>query len=467
MEWKGLVIIFLNLNTVLSYPAEIRHKEYFQISDGLTRAANRILASKALNLNLVYVSNDHEMNEFRDYFSKYIMGRVRFRVRQQHIDFAKETVSKTPRKFTTAAIRTIEEFRAICERISHGYFDFHGYFIVILIAGEIPEIQEIFDKLWYEYIYNVIVIYEDQNDHVPIVTFFPFRSSDDCSNTTPIVVNEFYNGSFKNNLKSIFPKKVQDLKGCEIKLATSNAQPPHMFLEPNETTKELQFAGRDFRFIRALSKALNFKMNFTFVSPYGCMFEGHKTEGVLKVVFEERADLAIIDCWLKIDRLVHFDATTTYFQDKLIFIFPPPPEFTSFEKLFKPLALMTWILLIIYMTVGVVSIFTVKRRSNWLQNLVIGYKVNYPYLNMAIGFLGVSQNRLPDRNFSRFLLMNFLIFSLIMRTAYQGKMFNVIQSDIRHPIPKSIKEIYQQGYKVYVFDFALDVASNSSDYSIL
>ena len=147
--------------------------------------------------------------------------------------------------------------------------------------------------------------------------------------------------------------------------------------------------------------------------------------------------------------------------------YPMEGELTSFEKLFSPLALVTWMLLIAYLTIGVVSIFIIRFLSNKIQNFVIGEKVKYPYLNMLIGIVGQSQNRMPGNNFARFLLMNFLLFTLVMRTAYQGEMYEVMQSDIKYSEPKTIYEMFRRGYKFHVLDFISDIIYDISKFTIV
>lgn len=46
--------------------------------------------------------------------------------------------------------------------------------------------------------------------------------------------------------------------------------------------------------------------------------------------------------------------------------------------------------------------------------------------------------------------MCFILFSLVVRTAYQGRMFEFLQKEIRKPTIKTIDELIQHDYKLFV-----------------
>lgn len=71
---------------------------------------------------------------------------------------------------------------------------------------------------------------------------------------------------------------------------------------------------------------------------------------------------------------------------------------------------------------------------------------------------------LPGRNFARFLLMLFLLFSLIMRTAYQGMQFELLRKEIRRPVIQRIDELLSQGYEIYGTNASLGHLSNTEFY---
>jgi hypothetical protein len=70
---------------------------------------------------------------------------------------------------------------------------------------------------------------------------------------------------------------------------------------------------------------------------------------------------------------------------------------------------------------------------------------------------------LPNRNFARFILMNYLLFCLVLRSAYLGKQFEFMQSEMRKPGIDSIDEMIQENYTLYVFPEGLKKTLENMD----
>lgn len=461
MNFKLFLVFYLILGSFNCSALHINPQTYQTLSNALKIISEEVVSEFTLVCNLIYTTNSYEMNAFRGTFMKTLMSGHKLRFRQQQSRWIEPLTTKNYRKFSIFCIQEFLDFERIYSKIDARNFQHHGYFIIVLINGKIDEIEEIFEKMWAVHIFNVIVIFEDDHGHLSVLTFFPFRSSTDCSNTTSVLINKFINGTFTEGLENIFPMKMTNLQQCEVKVATSDRKPPYIF------KRKEKFYGRDFQLINVMSKNLNFKVNFTLLSEFGCILERNGKDGVMKNLEKNLSDIAIVDCWLRLSRLELFDATTTYFYEKVVMVFPMEPELSSFKKMFYPLSTDSWILLVSYLAVGVLSIFIINFLSKKVQNFVIGEHVNYPYMNMLIGFVGQAQNKMPGNNFARFLLMNFLIFSLVIRTAYQGKLYQVMKSEIKVTEPKTINEMSEMGYKFFVLTVHADVVHDLSKFTIV
>lgn len=132
-------------------------------------------------------------------------------------------------------------------------------------------------------------------------------------------------------------------------------------------------------------------------------------------------------------------------------------ELSSFEKFIKPLDLIVWMLLIIFVAVGFLVIYVVGKTSARCQDFVFGVGVRKPYMNMWVAIFGGSQHRLPHRNFARNLLMMFLIFCLVMRTLYTGSLYRFLQSKVYHKEAQSIDDMINRDYKFYTVSAIIDL----------
>jgi hypothetical protein len=102
-------------------------------------------------------------------------------------------------------------------------------------------------------------------------------------------------------------------------------------------------------------------------------------------------------------------------------VITPGEKYSSYEKLFLPFDTETWTYLAIVFGVAFLTVFAGNLMPENLRNIFYGMRTKTPSFNIIGSFFGIPQNRLPMENFPRILLIYFVIFCLIFRTAYQGE----------------------------------------------
>jgi hypothetical protein len=113
--------------------------------------------------------------------------------------------------------------------------------------------------------------------------------------------------------------------------------------------------------------------------------------------------------------------TDFYYSNVEYYAVPRGATFNSYEKLKFPFDETTWKMIIVTFVVAFMMVFVISRLTRKIKNLVFGSNVSTPSLNIAAHFFGLGQIILPRRNFARFLVMMFIIYCLIVRTAWQSK----------------------------------------------
>jgi hypothetical protein len=113
----------------------------------------------------------------------------------------------------------------------------------------------------------------------------------------------------------------------------------------------------------------------------------------------------------------------------------------------------TWIAICVTFIIALIVIHVIKFASKQVQNFVFGRNITTPTLNLFSIFLSGGQHRTPGRNFARYLLMLFIIWSLIFRTCYQSMMFENLTSDLRHPRVKTVEELVEKNFTVVYEDY--------------
>lgn len=402
--------------------------------------------------------NNFKINDFADEFLPKTFKSYEVSVRLGRFEWLTK-ITEGRRRCVVFFIESFLGFLEIYSAISPVNFRFNGFYIIVLTNGEIPEIENIFKLLWKIKIFNVNVMFDDKSgEEILVKTFIPF-SINNCSHVKPVVMNKFFNGSFVNEVKFFYPKKMKNLNGCPVRIATSMVNQSYIGFKTS-ANGSVEIFGRDYDLVKLLSETLNFEINFTYIEENGHMFDNGTAVGSMKELLEGRADIVIGDHWLKANRLKFFDATTSYISGELTFTIPPGEEFSSFDRLVLPLNVLSWASVIACYIIGTIVIFIIKLQSKIIQFFVIGGSNQNPFLSMFISFIGGSQKVLPKSNCARFLLSIFLLYSLIIRTLYQGSFYWFLQTDRHKKEVQSIDEMIEQDYKFYVFDILADIFEN-------
>lgn len=458
MKFSIVLLVSFICFAITSAEINLKIKNTSLLVEAIHKAISEVIVDFVVTLNVISVNDNYDSNDFRDELIKEITRNPVILVRQQMLAKIESLASRGPRKSCVTVLRSFPDFLEFHAAITTDNFDYRGLYILVLVNGQIDEIERIFEILWRTQIYNANVIYAT-NQSVSIVTFLPFQSSSSCSNSQPILINEFTNGNYKNDIKNFFPIKTSNLQQCEVRVATSNISAPYIYMKTmNDGTKRLY--GRDYDFIQTLAQTLNFRINFTYAGKEGYLFTNGSAGGSFLYLMNNDADLAIADYWLKPYRVMFFDASSSYISEKLVFVVPRGSELSSIEKLLYPLTFTTWLMLITCFVIGYFVIFIIKLQSRAVQNFVFGTNVKYPYMNMWIGLLGTIIHRMPGRNFARFILTIFLLFSIIMRTAYQGKMYHMIQSNKKHMEPQTIDEMSERDFTLHILNSYFDLITD-------
>lgn len=125
----------------------------------------------------------------------------------------------------------------------------------------------------------------------------------------------------------------------------------------------------------------------------------------------------------------HMSCSMSVRQNNIKFMYSPPEPYTNYEKMILPFDYETWIYLILVFCSAFVGIFVINQMHKRFRDIIYGKDVKTPSLNVLRSFFGIALTKLPSNNFARIILMTFLWFCLIFRTAYQGEETTFILSE--------------------------------------
>jgi hypothetical protein len=283
----------------------------------------------------------------------------------------------------------------------------------------------------------------DEGKFIKLYTFDWFTSAKTYGKKKIVEVNRF-DKNIRNWKKTSFKmKKFSNFHGCKLTFNT------YIAIAEMITKNASGFLSDIFK---DLEKSFNFKMEFP-----------SNENGPLSMIRFMKIELfirneclppLILDGFLiPIDSVEYHSKqhlSQSYFSATELMVVPLGQEYSGYEKLLFPFDYFTWFLVIFTFAAAYVTIFIINFASIKIRNLVYGEQVKSPSLNVAAHFFGLGQLVLPRRNFARFLVMSFIIYSLIIRTAWQAKIFEFMNQEMRKPQVESLVDAIEKDFKFHI-----------------
>ena len=123
------------------------------------------------------------------------------------------------------------------------------------------------------------------------------------------------------------------------------------------------------------------------------------------------------------------------------------------EKLVLPFNFETWTGLGVTFLLATITIFIINRLPRKIRKLFYGKATSVKVLNIFQKFFGIGEKKLLEVNVARIVLISFIFWCLVMRTAYQGKLFEFTTTAIKKPEFKILEELRARNYTLYLPDF--------------
>lgn len=455
-----LQLLFVLLSVGLlafSYSAEfhlsnqlIKLSANYEMPDAISGIINSDLLKISPTISVIYVQTKYEGLDTKDLITKSIpLIKLSKTVRVEDVKNL-QNMKNRRRRFSVIFISRFQTFLEILQKMTKERFNFEGYYLIVLTKGNIPEIQNIFQQLWMKFIFNVNILVEDESELISLLTFMPFNGNV-CGDTTPIKSSQFDKGSGKWEFTDFYPKKFKNLYKCPVRVGAFDTSPAVI----KKTLKNGSFVldGYDIELLKEFSKILNFTIDMNFSAEsgsYGEIYENGSSTGTINKVMNNQVDVIIGNYYVTELRLTFMSSTSSYYTNPLLLVIPSGAPVAPLAKLMRPFQTTVWIILLGALAIGICVITIVCLQTPEIRHLVFGRQIQNPFLNLIVGLVGGSQHVLPKRNFSRTLLMFFLLFCLIIRSLYLGGLFEFLQTDQREPELATIDEIIEKDYTLYM-----------------
>lgn len=309
------------------------------------------------------------------------------------------------------------------------------FYLIIVQQANSNEIQQLLNNLWFKQkALNVYTMAINDNKSVQLLTFNPF-----IGDTLIMNINQFLNNSWKNNF--FLREKLRNFHRYSVKIATSE-------FAPAVYRHDGKLKGIDIEILNAIGTSINATIEIDFkLNNFGFVNESISTGAIGKAVRGE-VDLIMGFYVLSKARVEFLDYSQPYIQLPTVIVHPRAAPLTPLQKLFQPFQLLPWILFGCISIIGC-AILSLLRYFFDIQNS--NPEIVRSFMSVIEILVGSSQTLLPKQNFSRIILMTFVMFSLILRTLYQGSLYTFLQSDGRSKEFETIDELIDNGYTIYMF----------------
>lgn len=316
------------------------------------------------------------------------------------------------------------------------------FFSIVYLEANLKDCNKIFKIFWDKKFFNVNVLSDSIDSETNLVTFMPF-SDEKCENPTTKVINHFDLTAKKWVNMNYFPNKFKDLHRCKIVHETTL---PSVIKSPNG-----EFRGKEIDIINLFGKILNFSAEHRVLKSFGNISKNGSGSGVLKNLFERKVQLTSGS--LQLDRTVLFSESSPFFSDPLLLVIPPASSFSSFEKLYKTFDGEVWAGIVLVFAVAVVFNKAISRKFKLFKN----FKESF-FVTMVYVFLGGSlqKSQIPNRSFTQIILTSFMLYSLVIRTAYVGILFKFLRNDLKQNDFDNVDQLIDEGFTFYAFESMYD-----------
>lgn len=338
-----------------------------------------------------------------------------------------------------------------CFSLTTKRFQLVDNFLIVMLGGYFKELQEIFEFFLRKELYSVYAIYQANNE-VIISTFIPFQGPNLCRNSEPKVIAKFSNGTFEGT----FPREI-NFNLCPVRVVTFHN--PDFMIVKKFANGSNDLSGLGIELIDMFARGLNYTNQVTVNNetyPWGMVYSDDNITGCLGSLHRNQADLSLTSSILNSQRVKYFDPSVPLMMDSTVFVIPPGKPYGHFEKLTRPFSLTVWIFIIVTIAVAVLTILLTNTRNEYVKSIVYGHGVKTPMTNLILTIVGLGQTRLPSRSFSRFILMMFIILCLVLRSIYQGSLYEFLQSDQRHKEVESVEEMVKNDFTFYAREIYMD-----------
>ncbi|XP_055611579.1 uncharacterized protein LOC129758137 [Uranotaenia lowii] len=338
-------------------------------------------------------------------------------------------------------------------------YDLNGCYWIVLSSGAAFKnaVNVILKTLWKMKILMgfVFLVNGTEEEVVQLFTYRPYSQSH-CASVKPIEMRWKEDDLFSDRLKNFW--------GCPLKFGTfDNA--PYIEIHWNEHGQSY-LEGFEGLLTNVIAKNLNFTIDI--IPPpdngmWGYPREDGNSTGLMRILQDSVVDFAASSLGYTTERSKILTAGLSHYNSYIVFAVPSGRAYTSFEKLFLPFRWNTWYAIFSLLLVAVLTIILINIQSLETLDFIYGRSIRAPISNLFNVLFGGPLVKCPQLTFARTLLGLWLLYSLVIRAAYQCSLYKYLQVPKNFSAPLTIEAMLEAGLYFYMVDLATEFFSNTPE----
>ncbi|XP_017869485.1 PREDICTED: uncharacterized protein LOC108618090 [Drosophila arizonae] len=356
-----------------------------------------------------------------------------------------------PWDYTLIVVNEAEAFEQLHLNYTHPLQEREFYFLIVLMA-RLPEselhrsVGRMCNMALLKRIINVVVLAmtRSDDDQIKLYSYRLFRE-----HCTP-GIHTYRSNQFRSDGSllhpELFPVRFTNLSNCAFNV-TGHVLPPHfMYRAPDGADLPADGALIDMHdlhgiggeLLRLLATALRFRVHLKIPMEKSEIFSTDSLSGCLAQLAAGEAELAIGGFSGSDIRRHMFSTSSVYHQSYFIFVVRSERYLGPFGQLIRPFESVVWLCLLATLLAALICVRCLGRRL----------RLQHPVENLLASTTGnpVPTHRVPQSSFLRHLLANWLLLTLVLRCAYQAKLFDVLRIPKQQPLPQGLAGLLRQNY---------------------
>ncbi|KRK06718.1 uncharacterized protein LOC26535388 [Drosophila yakuba] len=340
----------------------------------------------------------------------------------------------------TDSFAAFEEIRM--EYYAREYNYNEHYFIFLQARDRLlqGEMRLIFDYCWRYRLIHCSIQVQKSNGDILFYSYYPFGEHG-CADMEPQLINR-YNGSMLVE-PDLFPRKLRNFFGCPLRCALWNV-PPFVTLAEDQEQLLLVSGGYEGRLLLALAE----KMNFTIAVR---QLHANMRDEALEMLQHDEADLTLGGIRQTVGRGMVATSTNNYHQTREVFgVLASSYELSSFDILFYPYRLQIWM--------GILGVVALSALVQLLVGRMLRERLRSRFwLNLELVFVGMPLLECPRSHTARLYCVMLMMYTLIIRTIYQGLLYHLIRTHQLNRWPQTIESLVQRNFTVVLTPIVQEV----------